>query len=206
MANKPDFVCWWLAAAKAGVKAAFVNSSIKSNALACAIDSAAADLVIFDAESSTEMASAGDLIRAKNAGVRLLHWDSLETPVAGATCLTIEALNQEFPGAATTRPARTEEYRRSVVTMMSVFGYIYTSGTTGMPKAAAITHWRMWAFGSFMAASTSLTETDVIYMCLPLFHSSGGALAIGAAIHTGCTIALARHFSVRRFWQDINRY
>ncbi|KAF4715331.1 hypothetical protein FOZ63_009138 [Perkinsus olseni] len=206
MENKPDFVCWWLAAAKAGVKAAFVNFSLKSDALAYAIGSAAADIVIFDAESSGEVATAESSIRAKRPAIQFLQWDARYTPVREATCLTIEALNQRYPGASASRPAKTEQYRRTSVTMMSIFGYIYTSGTTGMPKAAAITHWRMWAFGFVMAASTSIAEVDVIYTCLPLFHTAGGALGIGAAIQTGCSIALARRFSARRFWQDVNRY
>ncbi|KAF4730189.1 hypothetical protein FOZ62_000725, partial [Perkinsus olseni] len=94
MENKPDFVCWWLAAAKAGVKAAFVNFSLKSDALAYAIGSAAADIVIFDAESSGEVATAESSIRAKRPAIQFLQWDARYTPVREATCLTIEALNQ----------------------------------------------------------------------------------------------------------------
>ncbi|KAF4713390.1 hypothetical protein FOZ62_032175, partial [Perkinsus olseni] len=127
MENKPDFVCWWLAAAKAGVRAAFVNFSLKSDALAYAIGSAAADIVIFDAESSGEVASAESSIRAKRPAIQFLQWDARYTPVREATCLTIEALNQKYPGVSASRPAKTEQYRRTSVTMMSIFGYIYTS-------------------------------------------------------------------------------
>uniref|UniRef100_A0A452SVM6 long-chain-fatty-acid--CoA ligase n=1 Tax=Ursus americanus TaxID=9643 RepID=A0A452SVM6_URSAM len=59
--------------------------------------------------------------------------------------------------------------------------YIFTSGTTGLPKAAVITQLQalkgsagLWAFGC--------TANDVIYITLPLYHSSGALLGIGGCV------------------------
>jgi acyl-CoA synthetase (AMP-forming)/AMP-acid ligase II len=47
---------------------------------------------------------------------------------------------------------------------------------------------------------------DVLYNCLPLYHSNGIGVCTGAVISYGATMALARRFSASRFWDDIRRY
>ncbi|MEQ2282055.1 hypothetical protein AMECASPLE_036603 [Ameca splendens] len=68
--------------------------------------------------------------------------------------------------------------------------YIFTSGTTGLPKAAVITHLQslkaaggFWAFGA--------TETDVIYIPLPLYHSAASLIGIGGTIELGRPLDLS---------------
>ena len=48
----------------------------------------------------------------------------------------------------------------------------------------------------------SVTPGDVIYNTLPLYHTAGGALGVGACLVHGNTIALRRKFSASRFWDD----
>ena len=47
-----------------------------------------------------------------------------------------------------------------------------------------------------------VTTEDIIYSTLPLYHSAGGALVIGACLISGNTIALRRKFSASKFWDD----
>ncbi len=93
---------------------------------------------------------------------------------------------------------------RAVTFGDELFAYIFTSGTTGLPKAGKITHARAqtaaYGFGRF---TLGLGEEDVLYVCLPLFHSSGFLIGVGSSILTGATLALARKLSVSRFWDDI---
>ena len=58
-----------------------------------------------------------------------------------------------------------------------VFGYIYTSGTTGLPKAAKVTHARMYGLGG-VGRLLGLGPGDVLYTCLPLYHTAGGGLGV----------------------------
>lgn len=85
-----------------------------------------------------------------------------------------------------------------------LYAYIFTSGTTGLPKAGKITHARAftaaYGFGRF---TLGLGEGDVLYVCLPLFHSSGFLIGAGSTLLTGTTLALARRLSVSRFWDDV---
>ena len=43
---------------------------------------------------------------------------------------------------------------------------------------------------------------DVVYMTLPLYHSTGGAIGAGQMLFRGCTIALRARFSASQFWND----
>jgi fatty-acyl-CoA synthase len=45
-----------------------------------------------------------------------------------------------------------------------------------------------------------------MYCALPLYHTAGGCMAVGAALLSGGTLALRRRFSAREFWNDVRRY
>ena len=85
--------------------------------------------------------------------------------------------------------------------------YIYTSGTTGMPKAAVISH-NKWikAYGGFGISGLGLDSSDVLYMVLPLYHSSGVIVSWSSALAGGAAMAVRRKFSASAFWEDVARY
>jgi len=83
---------------------------------------------------------------------------------------------------------------------------IYTSGTTGLPKAALITNQR-WLVAAALFGGTicAATPRDVIYMTLPLYHSTGMFAGWGASLISGATLALRRRFSASQCWSDVRR-
>uniref|UniRef100_A0A671XWR5 long-chain-fatty-acid--CoA ligase n=1 Tax=Sparus aurata TaxID=8175 RepID=A0A671XWR5_SPAAU len=83
--------------------------------------------------------------------------------------------------------------------------YIYTSGTTGLPKAAVINHERLW-MATFLQSLAGVRSDDVIYIFLPLYHSSGFLMGLCGAINQGVTIVLRRKFSASNFWNDCRKY
>uniref|UniRef100_A0AAQ4NYB7 long-chain-fatty-acid--CoA ligase n=1 Tax=Gasterosteus aculeatus aculeatus TaxID=481459 RepID=A0AAQ4NYB7_GASAC len=80
--------------------------------------------------------------------------------------------------------------------------YIYTSGTTGMPKAAVVVHSRYYRIAAFGFHSFGLCHDDVVYDCLPLYHSSGAIMGVGQCLLFGLTVVVRRKFSASRFWDD----
>ena len=80
---------------------------------------------------------------------------------------------------------------------------LYTSGTTGPSKGVmcpqAQFYW--WALGT-AAMLGGVDEADVLYTCLPLFHTNALNACIQALIH-GATIVVGTRFSASRFWSRL---
>ncbi len=71
---------------------------------------------------------------------------------------------------------------------------LYTSGTTGSPKGAELTHANLRRNAQAGVGLFSLTEGDVIFGGLPLFHSFGQTCGLNAAMTAGVTITLLPRF------------
>uniref|UniRef100_A0A7N6F9M0 Very long-chain fatty acid transport protein n=1 Tax=Anabas testudineus TaxID=64144 RepID=A0A7N6F9M0_ANATE len=84
--------------------------------------------------------------------------------------------------------------------------YIYTSGTTGMPKAAIVVHSRYYRMAALVYYGFGMTSDDVLYDCLPLYHSAGNIVGVGQCIIHGMTVVIRKKFSASRFWDDCAKY
>uniref|UniRef100_A0A3B3QE99 Very long-chain fatty acid transport protein n=1 Tax=Paramormyrops kingsleyae TaxID=1676925 RepID=A0A3B3QE99_9TELE len=84
--------------------------------------------------------------------------------------------------------------------------YIYTSGTTGMPKAAIVVHSRYYRMAALVYYGFKMTSDDVLYDCLPLYHSAGNIVGVGQCLIHGMTVVIKRKFSASRFWDDCIKY
>uniref|UniRef100_A0A3Q1B538 Arachidonate--CoA ligase n=1 Tax=Amphiprion ocellaris TaxID=80972 RepID=A0A3Q1B538_AMPOC len=84
--------------------------------------------------------------------------------------------------------------------------YIYTSGTTGMPKAAIVVHSRYYRMAALVYYGFRMTSDDVLYDCLPLYHSAGNIVGVGQCIIHGMTVVIKKKFSASRFWDDCAKY
>uniref|UniRef100_A0A6Q2X590 Very long-chain fatty acid transport protein n=1 Tax=Esox lucius TaxID=8010 RepID=A0A6Q2X590_ESOLU len=84
--------------------------------------------------------------------------------------------------------------------------YIYTSGTTGMPKAAIVVHSRYYRMAALVYYGFGMTSDDVLYDCLPLYHSAGNIVGVGQCLIHGMTVVIRKKFSASRFWDDCAKY
>ena len=83
--------------------------------------------------------------------------------------------------------------------------YIFTSGTTGLPKATQCSHRRYLAGGASEGILFAISETDCMYVSLPMFHIAALS-SIGAALSVGASVAIRPRFSASRFWDDVRRF
>ena len=83
---------------------------------------------------------------------------------------------------------------------------IYTSGTTGLPKAAKVSHYKIVYWSDWFAGMMNVRGEDRMYNCLPMYHSVGGVVAIGAMLVAGASAVVKDRFSARQFWSDIERW
>ena len=132
-------------------------------------------------------AGARDLIAdpAGLAGAAPRLWDPQDEAIAAQSPLPLSGAECPFP-------------RPSDVALL-----VYTSGTTGLPKAAKITHARILEWSLWFAGMMDATPEDRLYDCLPLYHSTGGIVAIGAMLVSGGSVLIAPRFSASRFWDDV---
>ncbi len=108
-------------------------------------------------------------------------------------------LEQELEQVSEENPSTTFNSYLSDVCM-----YIFTSGTTGLPKAATQSNIRLLnPFGSLIL---KLTQNDVVYCPLPLYHSHARINGWGSCVQSGCAFAFRKRFSASNFWKDIKKF
>ncbi|MDQ4065074.1 MAG: AMP-binding protein, partial [Actinomycetota bacterium] len=84
----------------------------------------------------------------------------------------------------------------------------YTSGTTGTPKGAMLTHGNLRAnLDQQMAIPAStVTEDDILFLALPLFHIFGLNVTLGLLAMNGATGILVERFEPIRTLEVIQRH
>ena len=85
------------------------------------------------------------------------------------------------------------------------FMMIFTSGTSGNPKAVPFVHAMSVMCGLSLAAQLDITDDDVCYLSMPLFHSNGVAAGWSVAIAAKAAMVPVK-FSVSRLLSDIRGY
>lgn len=192
MENRPEYLFAWLGLAKIGAVAALINSNLRGSALAHSLNTSRADHVILGAELEQSFASAKS---------ELDH--ALSVWTTGGVVDDTHDLDVEL-SCHSPEPVGAE-HRDGMVANDLCF-YVYTSGTTGLPKAARISHLRVFNIMNVFSASARATDKDRMYVVLPLYHTSGGIAAVGTTLAVGGSIVLRRRFSAHQFWQDVSRY
>ncbi|XP_061577599.1 long-chain fatty acid transport protein 2-like [Cololabis saira] len=192
--NEPGFICTWLGLAKLGCPAALLNFNIRSRSLLHCFSCCGAAVLITCPELQDALEEILPTLTERGIRVFLLSGDS---SVDGFTSLS--------PHISKASDAPLPKELRANIHIRSTALYIYTSGTTGLPKAAVVTHERVWA-ASFLQGACGVTADDVFYINLPLYHSAGFLIGTCGAIERGMTVVLRRKFSASQFWEDCRKY
>jgi long-chain acyl-CoA synthetase len=84
---------------------------------------------------------------------------------------------------------------------------LYTSGTTGQPKGAELSHANLRTNARLCAETLfSLSPSDVIMGCLPLFHVFGLTCGLNSAVVSGAGLALLARFDPGQALDVIQRH
>jgi fatty-acyl-CoA synthase len=194
MENRPEYLFAWIGLAKIGAVTSLINTNLSGAPLVHALTVCGANTVIVGAEMLGVYEASCD---AQAGAARAWAWG--QTPENAK----LPELTSALAGASFERPPRA--WRDGAKTSDNLF-YIYTSGTTGMPKAARFSHFRFVQVASAYSVLAAVGPTDVVYCCLPLYHTAGGVIAVSIALLNGATLALRKRFSASAFWDDCRKY
>ena len=84
-----------------------------------------------------------------------------------------------------------------------VAGYMHTSGTTGTPKFCTQTHEYFLRLGRFIADSMALSDDDVVFAPLPLFHINPLGYGVIGSLVAGAQFVSSTRFSASQFWSEV---
>ncbi|MDM8010947.1 MAG: AMP-binding protein [Parasphingorhabdus sp.] len=185
-----DMVICWFAANKLGAIWVPINTAYRGDFLKHQTTDAEAKIVICDEHYLERFTHIADNIPC----VQLILCRSAEPlPICS---IPIHPLD-EFRGSDTSAlPV--------VVEPGDLAALLYTSGTTGPSKGCMISHNYLAAVGRINRRLTLLEEGQTLFTPLPLFHAAALSNLL-SVMEDGSRIAIASHFSVTRFWDDIEQ-
>lgn len=178
-ATCPEWVYFWLGAARIGAVTAAVNVANKDEFLVHTLRLSRAKVVITDAERHARLNEVID--RVETVRTVLVVGDSLTDALARASSAQ--------PHADPTGPDE----------LAALF---FTSGTTGPSKAVAATWHYLFSAAAGVAAAWELQTGDVVWSAMPLFHLSA-APSVLAPMLFGATTVLSAAFRPSEVWDDV---
>lgn len=190
MESQPLMAALWLGFAMIGVEAALINYNLRQQSLLHCLSVSGARAMVFGSEMTGAVTEVSSMLQPSmvlfSTG-KQEDKDELQVP-------SLDSLLARSPTHPPPYKIRKEFNDRLF--------YIYTSGTTGMPKAAVVVHSRYYRITAFGFHSFGLRPDDIMYNCLPLYHSAGNIMGIGQCLLFGLTVVIRRKFSASRFWDD----
>uniref|UniRef100_A0A8C2WGV8 long-chain-fatty-acid--CoA ligase n=1 Tax=Cyclopterus lumpus TaxID=8103 RepID=A0A8C2WGV8_CYCLU len=193
MESQPLVVALWLGLAMIGVEAALINHNLRQHSLLHCVGVSGARAMVFGAEMRDAVSEVSGSLQP-----HMVLFSSGEPDGEEDLCI-LQA--QSLDTLLDRSPKHPPRYTLRKDFNDRLF-YIYTSGTTGMPKAAVVVHSRYYRIAAFGFHSFGLCRNDVIYNCLPLYHSAGTIMGVGQCLLFGLTVVVRRKFSASRFWDD----
>nr|XP_020461377.1 very long-chain acyl-CoA synthetase-like [Monopterus albus] len=194
MGNEPHYVWIWLALVKLGCTASLLNNNIRSKSLLHCFSCCEAKVLVAGADLQAAVEEVLPALKQQGIRVFILTEDC---SVEG-----IESLCDKIQQASD-QPLSPQ--LSANIDIKSPALYIFTSGTSGLPKAAIVSHEKLW-MTSFVLSLVGVRSDDIIYIYLPLYHGGGFLMGLCGAIEKGITVVLRRKFSASQFWNDCRKY
>jgi fatty-acyl-CoA synthase len=189
MSNCPEYMAIWLGISSIGATVSLVNTNLMGESLAHSINIVAPKHIIVGAELADTLAAVGQQLDSE-----------VQCWVHGESSHDFRRIDEVIQQCSSDSVHGSERRPPSI---MDLALYIYTSGTTGLPKAAKVSHFRLMQWSHWFAGMMDTRRSDRMYNCLPMYHSVGGVVAMGAALVNGGSVLIRQRFSASRFWDDI---
>lgn len=175
----PEWVYFWLGAARIGAVSAAVNAANKGDFLSHALRLSQAKVVVTDSVRRPHVQEVADAVETLSSV--LVEGDSLS-----------DLLSRSSTEAPRVAPAEPDD----------VGALFFTSGTTGPSKAVATTWHYLFCAAATAASAWEFGASEVLWTAMPLFHLSAAPTVL-APMLVGGTSVLAAGFHPSDVWDDI---
>lgn len=187
MDNSVEMVIAWFAINLLGAVEVPSNTANLGTSLEHVMNNSGAKVAMVDGSYAQRLVDISSELEALttvvcNGPVADLPWDTVSLA--------------SLAGDASTVPSNPVSYRDPA-------SIIYTSGTTGPAKGVLVPHGHMHTFARHVVDQLEITEDDVYFVCLPMFHANAQFMQILPCVMTGATIVLAGAFSASRWALDL---
>ncbi len=174
--NSPEYVIAYFACWQIGAIAGPINSLLKAEEIAWAVENSQSKLVL----SEPHALAGGQLDAVRDRVPILTNW------------LPADSSTSDVPGIDI---APDDE---AII--------IYTSGTTGKPKGCLLTHGNLIANARQITEWMGFGPGDRLLTVMPLFHMNAVAVTTMTPLYAGGTSVVAPRFSASKFWDWIEKY
>ncbi|MBI4637954.1 MAG: AMP-binding protein [Candidatus Rokubacteria bacterium] len=181
LGNCPEFLVFWLAAAKTGTVMVPTNPLSTADEMEYILSHSEARLVLTERRYAAPCYAVHDRCPALR--------DVIE-------CRPLDLLLEDFPPT----PPDVTVGPGDEVSMQ------YTSGTTSKPKGVLLTHANYVYGGEVMAKAMRVLPTDRHLIVLPLFHAGAQLHAFLPMLLVGGSVALMERFSASQFIEQAIAY
>ena len=206
MENRAEFVLALLALAKLGAPSSLINNSLSGKALVHCFKETGAKKCVVGAERTGVLA---EVMPELAQGLNLEPGrDYFWVPEVGehADDFFCPDWAEDIAPAMAAMPKGNLSVTREI-TAAETGMYVFTSGTTGLPKASVQPHFKYVVIARLVSKITfHVKPTDRLYLCLPLYHSTGMLPGFVSFIANGASIFLRRNFSASNFWREVQQY
>lgn len=178
----PEWVYFWLGAARIGAVSAAINAANKGDFLLHAVRLSRATVILTD----TERRPRAEEVAENLAALKII----------GAQDESLQAaLGRESAGPLRDGLGEAED----------VGCLFYTSGTTGPSKAVATSWHYLFTVAATVASAWEFRQGETLWTAMPLFHLSA-APSVLAPMLIGATTVLADAFHPGQVWDDIRAH
>ena len=185
LGNCPEFLLFWMAAAKTGTVMVPTNPTSTADEMQYILAHSEARL------SVTEPQYAGPI-----------HAVAARCPALKGV-IEARPLQPHLRGLPSTPP---ETPAGTKVAPLDEISMQYTSGTTSKPKGVLLTHANYLFGGEVMSKAMRVGPTDRHLIVLPLFHAGAQVHAFIPMLLAGGSVALMERFSATRFVEQAIRH
>ena len=195
MENRIEFLATIIALNKLGITAALINTNLTGKPLSHCISVTKSKKCVVGEERLDALSKIKEGLGLDEGNDFLYVKDQGATAAPNWT----SDLSQDAKGRTETNPSDTAQR-----TLGETALYIFTSGTTGLPKAAVMSNRRYMASAALAAvAGLQCTPKDTLYLCLPLYHTTGLLIGAGSAFQSGAAMFIRRKFSASNFLDEV---